>query len=140
MHGYFVHHEKTEVARIHAMLELFASEQCLSHRLAQYFGDDRAPERCGHCSVCEGHVAVLPEPPALTPLSEQNFADLCSDFVGRHLEVRGHEPGAECLTRFLCGISVPMFTRLKARNIGGFAALEAYPYAEVRQWIQRQIQ
>jgi ATP-dependent DNA helicase RecQ len=33
-----------------------------------------------------------------------------------------------------------MFTRLKARNISGFAALEAYPYAEVRQWIQRQIQ
>lgn len=140
LHDYFVHHEKTEVARIHAMLELFASEQCLSHRLAQYFGDDRAPERCGHCSVCEGHVAVLPEPPALTSLSEQDFADLCSDFVSKHLEVRGHEPGAECLTRFLCGISVPMFTRLKARNIGGFAALEAYPYAEVREWIQRQIQ
>jgi len=140
LHDYFVHHEKTEVARIHAMLELFASEQCLSHRLAQYFGDDRAPERCGHCSVCEGHVAVLPEPPALTSLSEQDFADLCSDFVSKHLEVRGHEPGAECLTRFLCGISVPMFTRLKARNIGGFATLEAYPYAEVRQWIQRQIQ
>jgi ATP-dependent DNA helicase RecQ len=140
LHDYFVHHEKTEVARIHAMLELFASQQCLSHRLAQYFGDDRAPAHCGHCSVCEGQVAVLPEPPALTPLSEQDFADLCSEFVGKHLEARGHEPGAECLTRFLCGISVPMFTRLKARNIGGFAALEAYPYAHVREWIQRQIQ
>lgn len=140
LHDYFVDHEKTEVARIHAMLELFASEQCLSHRLARYFGDDLAPEQCGHCSVCEGHVAVLPEPPALTPLSEQNFVDLCSEFVGKHLEVRGHEPGAECLTRFFCGISVPMFTRLKARNIGGFAALEAYPYAEVRKWIQIQIQ
>jgi ATP-dependent DNA helicase RecQ len=139
LHGYFVHHEKTEVARIHAMLELFGSEQCLSYRLAQYFGDNRAPAHCGHCSVCEGHVAVLPDPPALKPLSEQDFPDLCSDFVGKHLEARGHEPGPECLTRFLCGISVPLFTRLKARNIGGFAALEAYPYADVREWIQRQI-
>jgi len=31
---------------------------------------------------------------------------------------------------------VPLFTRLKARKIPGYAALEAYPYAEVRQWTQ----
>ena len=29
-------------------------------------------------------------------------------------------------------ISVPVFTKLKARQIPGFASLEAYPYAEVR--------
>ncbi len=41
-------------------------------------------------------------------------------------------PSAECLTRFLCGISVPLFAKLKARQLAGFASLEAYPYAEVR--------
>jgi ATP-dependent DNA helicase RecQ len=45
----------------------------------------------------------------------------------------------ECLTRFLCGISVPLFTRLKARNIAGFAVLEDYPYAEVRDWVQQHV-
>ncbi|MNO09541.1 hypothetical protein D3C81_2327810 [compost metagenome] len=45
-------------------------------------------------------------------------------------------PSAERLTRFLCGISVPLFTKLKARAIHGFAALENYPYAEVRGWAQ----
>lgn len=136
LHDYFVHHETTEVARIHAMLDLFASEQCLSHRLAQYFGDDRAPERCGHCSVCAGRVAVLPEPPALTPLDQQDFDSLCGAFIGKHVEARGHPPSVECLTRFLCGISVPLFTRLKARATAGFAALEDYPYAQVRAWVQ----
>jgi len=140
LHAYFVHHETTEVARIHAMLELFASEQCLGYRLAHYFGDDHAPEHCGHCSVCAGRIARLPEPPALAPLTEQDFASVCGEFVGKHLEGRGHDPSVECLTRFLCGISVPLFTRLKARNIGGFAALEAYPYAQVREWIQRHVQ
>jgi ATP-dependent DNA helicase RecQ len=49
--------------------------------------------------------------------------------------MRGYPPGAECVTRFLCGISVPLFTKLKARNISGFALLEDYPYAAVRDWV-----
>jgi len=130
----FKQHEVTEVARIHAMLDLFATEQCLGQRLAQYFGDEKAPERCGHCSVCHGHVAHLPSPPALPPLVDKNFMGLCGDFIHRHHEHTGELPGAERLTRFLGGISVPLFTKLKARGIPGFAALEDYPYAGVRSW------
>jgi ATP-dependent DNA helicase RecQ len=139
LHDYFVLHETTEVARIHAMLDLFASEQCLSHRLAQYFGDAQAPRQCGHCSVCAGHVARLPQPPELAPLEQRRIDDVCGEFVDKHLASRGHEPSVECLTRFLCGISVPLFTRLKARNIAGFAVLEDYPYAEVRDWVQQHV-
>ncbi|RBL66515.1 recombinase RecQ, partial [Pseudomonas sp. MWU13-2625] len=51
LHGYFTRHEGSEIARIHAMLDLFATEQCLGYRLAAYFGDRQAPQRCGHCSV-----------------------------------------------------------------------------------------
>jgi ATP-dependent DNA helicase RecQ len=132
----FKQHEVTEVARIHAMLDLFATEHCLGQRLAQYFGDENAPQRCGHCSVCHGHVAHLPPPPGLPPLVDKHFMGLCGDFIHRHHEHTGHLPGAERLTRFLGGISVPLFTKLKARRIPGFAALENYPYAEVRERAQ----
>ncbi|WLH68791.1 ATP-dependent DNA helicase RecQ [Pseudomonas sp. FP2309] len=132
----FKQHEVTEVARIHAMLELFATEHCLGHRLAQYFGDENAPQRCGHCSVCHGNVAHLPAPPALPPLVDKNFMGLCGDFIHRHHQHTGQLPSAERLTRFLGGISVPLFTKLKARGIPGFAALEDYPYAEVREWAE----
>ncbi|MGY2232975.1 RecQ family ATP-dependent DNA helicase [Pseudomonas tolaasii] len=130
----FKQHEVGEVARIHAMLDLFATEHCLGRRLAQYFGDENAPQRCGHCSVCHGQVAHLPPPPGLPPLVDKNFMGLCGDFIHRHHETTGDLPGAERLTRFLGGISVPLFTRLKARGIPGFAALEDYPYADVRDW------
>ncbi|WP_449121630.1 RecQ family ATP-dependent DNA helicase [Pseudomonas viridiflava] len=136
LHVYFSEHETTEVARIHTMLEVFASDQCLTHRLARYFGDDNAPERCGHCSVCHGQVAYLPEPPALQPLDERDFQHLCGDFIRKHHDYNGQLPSAECLTRFLCGISVPLFTKLKARATAGFAELEDYPYAQVRTWVQ----
>ena len=134
LHEYFTRHEQTEVARIHAMLELFATERCLGYRLAEYFGDHNAPEHCGHCSVCHGDVARLPAPPELPALVDKNFAALCGDFIHRHEQHTGHVPTAERLTRFLCGISVPLFTKLKARTISGYAALEQYPYAEVRSW------
>ncbi|AIG04248.1 putative ATP-dependent DNA helicase [Pseudomonas fluorescens] len=129
-------HEVTEVARIHGMLALFASERCLGFRLAEYFGDAEAPRQCGHCSVCRGQVAYLPSPPGLAPLVDKNFQGLCADFIHRHHRHSGSLPGAERLTRFLCGISVPLFTKLKARGIPGFAALEQYPYAEVRDWAE----
>ena len=135
----FKQHEVTEVARIHAMLDLFATDHCLGQRLAHYFGDDNAPQRCGHCSVCHGQVAHLPAPPSLPPLVDKNFMGLCGDFIHRHHEHTGHLPNAERLTRFLGGISVPLFTKLKARGIPGFAALEDYPYAEVRDWAHAQL-
>ncbi|WP_313061234.1 RecQ family ATP-dependent DNA helicase [Pseudomonas rhodesiae] len=132
----FKQHELAQVARIHSMLELFATEHCLGQRLARYFGDENAPQRCGHCSVCHGQVAHLPPPPSLPALVDKNFMGLCGDFIHRHHEHTGHLPGAERLTRFLGGISVPLFTKLKARTIPGFAVLEDYPYAEVRAWAQ----
>lgn len=136
LHEYFTRHERTEVARIHAMLEVFATERCLGYRLAEYFGDHNAPEHCGHCSVCHGQVAYLPEPPALQPLEDRDFQHLCGDFIRKHHDYNGQLPSAECLTRFLCGISVPLFTKLKARATAGFAELEDYPYAQVRAWVQ----
>ncbi|MDH4871382.1 ATP-dependent DNA helicase RecQ [Pseudomonas sp. BN515] len=139
LHGYFRQQERSEIARIQAMLALFASENCLSARLAHYFGDHDVPQRCGHCSVCRGRVAQLPAPAALPPLAERNFSALCGGFIQRFEELKGERPGVECLTRMLCGITAPLFTRLKARNLPGFAALEAYPYAEVREWVSQQL-
>ena len=136
LHAGFTAHERGEVARIHAMLDLFATDRCLGYRLAEYFGDDNAPQRCGHCSVCHGQVARLPPPPALPALVDKNFEALCGDFIHKHQHHTGTSPSAERLTRFLCGISVPIFTKLKARATHGFGALEDYPYAEVRGWAQ----
>jgi len=139
LHQYFTAHERSEIARIHAMLALFSSDTCLSYRLAQYFGDEQAPQQCGHCSVCAGQIARLPDPPALAPLVDKNFDALCGAFIHRHQEYTGSYPPAERVTRFLCGISVPLFTKIKARSIAGFAALENYPYADVRTWAEHRL-
>jgi ATP-dependent DNA helicase RecQ len=139
LHEHFRAHEASEIARIQAMLALFESSECLSRRLALYFGDEQAPERCGHCSVCRGQVASLPQPPELPALNGRDAQALCAAFFEKHRQYAGCEPSHECLTRFLCGVSAPLFTRLKARQLAGFAALEDYPYAEVRAWLEASI-
>jgi len=69
-------------------------------------------------------------------LAEQSFDELCGEFLRRHLDYCGYDPSADFVTRFLCGISVPLFTKLKARATKGFAALANYPYAQVREWVR----
>ncbi|HET8791496.1 MAG TPA: RecQ family ATP-dependent DNA helicase, partial [Modicisalibacter sp.] len=139
LHADFRAKEATEIARIHAMLELFESDACLSHRLAHYFGDDRAPQRCGNCSVCRGQIAILPTASALPSLDSYAIDALCSPFMERYREQQGEAPSAALLTRFLCGISAPAFTRLKARQLPGFAALEVHPFDEVHAYLRQQL-
>ncbi|MBY4678594.1 RecQ family ATP-dependent DNA helicase [Marinobacterium arenosum] len=134
LHGHFRQHEQSEIRRIDNMLALFESDRCLSRQLAGYFGDHSLEADCGHCSVCLGQIARLPDAAPLPPLETLSFSELCSPLIERH----GGQPGADLLTRFLCGISAPALTRLRARSLPGFARLEQYPYAEVRSWLARQ--
>ncbi|MDR9438388.1 MAG: ATP-dependent DNA helicase RecQ [Halomonas sp.] len=132
--AYFRDKERAEIERLHAMLALFESDRCLSRRLADWFGDARAPELCGHCSACRGQVAHLPPAEPAAPLAAHDIGALSGPFLKRLSEAgEGHPATADMVTRFLCGITTPLFTPMKARKLEAFAALEGYPYAEVRQ-------
>ncbi|MWJ27879.1 RecQ family ATP-dependent DNA helicase [Halomonas sp. ZH2S] len=134
LHGYFHDKEAAEITRLHAMLALFESDSCLSRRLAEWFGDDRAPMHCGHCSACRGRPAHLPAEAPSAALEAQQLTALLSEFRIQ-LEQRGdsHPATPDLLARFLCGITTPLFTRMKARQLPGFAALEGHSYADVRR-------
>ncbi len=134
--AYFRDKERAEIERLHAMLALFESSTCLSRRLADWFGDAQAPTRCGHCSACRGQMAQLPPPEAAAPLASHDITSLCDPFLHRLAEAgEGHPATPDLLTRFLCGIPTPLFTPLKARPLDGFAALEGYPYGQVRDFL-----
>jgi len=136
LHALFVAKERSEIGRIRAMLALLESDQCLSRQLAGYFGDNQLTEPCGHCSVCQGRGAKLPRPPALAPLAEMDAAGVCGPLRQAAREKQIAAPSSELLTRFLCGITSPALTKLKARSLAGFGKLEAYPYAEVKAWLE----
>ncbi len=134
LHAYFRDKERAEIDRLHAMLALFESEACLSYRLAEWFGDEQAPRQCGHCSACRGHVARLPTAEPLAPLEDTTLERFIAELVQQlHASHDPHPVTPDLLARFLCGLTNPLLTRLKARRLSGFAALEAYRYADIRQ-------
>ncbi|WP_434355206.1 RecQ family ATP-dependent DNA helicase [Parasalinivibrio latis] len=132
IYSYFARKEASEVARVHAMLALFESDTCLSHALANYFADEHAPQRCGHCSVCRGKVANLPGQDVLSPIIPEKLVAWCQPLIKASEEALS----SATLTRFLCGIATPAGTKLKASKMEGYGKLENYPYADVLEQVR----
>ncbi|WP_346210153.1 RecQ family ATP-dependent DNA helicase [Aeromonas salmonicida] len=124
--------ELSELARLQALLAFFTSSHCLSQELARYFADEQAPSKCGHCSVCRGEVAVLPPLPTLTLPNENGLRAWCDPLIALC-----HTSHPRILTRFLCGITTPLTTRVKAKSLAGFGQLAAHPFAEVLAAVSR---
>ncbi|MCG9696723.1 RecQ family ATP-dependent DNA helicase [Shewanella sp. Isolate11] len=124
--------EQSEIARIQAMINLLASDQCLTRQLSAYFGDQQLTQDCGHCSVCIQGPVVLESSAELTPLVQLDFSIITNELrnqLAAHCD-------ANMLARALCGLTSPIFTRLKLRRVKSFAALEPYPFADVRRWCE----
>ena len=123
--------ESVEIQRIHNMADFFESDACISKRLAGYFGEDLQQERCGHCSFCKGGKAVLQKTTALKPLSSFDFSEITTEFF----QAIGEQISEVNLTRFLCGIYTPVFSKLKIKKLPHFGIFESYPFLEVKNWI-----
>jgi ATP-dependent DNA helicase RecQ len=133
MHALFRKKEQHEIQRIHHMVDFFESDACLSNRLAGYFGEQLANESCGHCSYCRTGQAVLQTTTELRPLSQYNFKELTEDFR----QAVGEQNSELNLTKFLCGIYTPVFSKLKIKQLPNFGILENYPFLEVKNWIAK---
>ncbi|WP_417696640.1 RecQ family ATP-dependent DNA helicase [Psychromonas sp.] len=130
----FLQKEKSEVQRIHHLLDFFASDQCLNWQLAHYFSDRRLQSQCGHCSVCVGQPAVMPPVPTLTPLQTYDPVQLSQSIAAR----LGEHDSYILRARFLCGLTTPIFTRLKVRQLPGFASLAHYRFSDVLNWLTKE--
>jgi ATP-dependent DNA helicase RecQ len=132
MHNLFKTKEEHEIQRIHNMLGFFESESCISIKLAEYFGEHLEKGQCGHCSFCKRGKVILQNTTDLNPLSSFDFEEITTDFmraVGEHLSVSN-------LTKFLCGVYTPVFSKLKIKRIPYFGIFESYPFRDVENWVK----
>ena len=128
----FSQKERSEIERINHLVAFFTSDSCLSQQLAHYFADRNMTAACGTCSVCLGQLAVLPPQPYLRPLGELDFNALTQSGISK----LDKACSPVLLSRFLCGLTTPIFTRLKMRACKGHASLEKYPFGEVKLWVE----
>ena len=131
MDALFKRKEALEIQRIHQMVGFFESDLCISRQLAGYFGEQLEKERCGHCSFCKNGKAVLPNTTERKPLADFIFEAVAAEFI----EAVGDKFTGVNLTKFLCGIYTPVFSKLKIKKLPNFGILENYPFLEVKNWI-----
>jgi ATP-dependent DNA helicase RecQ len=131
MYALFKKKESLEIRRIHNMVGFFESDACLSKQLAGYFGEHLQKERCGHCSFCKSGKAVLQSNPEPKPLTSFEFGEITGEFF----QAAGDQFSEANLTKFLCGIYTPVFSKLKIKKLPYFGILESYPFLEVKNWI-----
>ncbi|WP_119396544.1 RecQ family ATP-dependent DNA helicase [Salinibius halmophilus] len=131
LHQYFVDKEQKEIKRIASLVRFFELDKCLTSNLARYFDDQNAPEQCGHCSVCLGKVAKLQYSNTPKWPSDEQLRHYLNGLAA-HAEAKLGQPlsNASCI-RFLAGISTPVFTRLRARQLPGFASCEQLRYHDI---------
>ncbi|WOI38591.1 RecQ family ATP-dependent DNA helicase [Alteromonas sp. CI.11.F.A3] len=128
---YFAENELKEVKRIAALVRFFELNSCLNYNLSAYFDDQQAPKACGHCSVCNGKVAKLDysAPIAMPDETQVSEAMQALDF---HLQGKFSDTITTSIyCRFLTGMTMPLFTRLKVRQVTGFGHCEHCRYADV---------
>ena len=131
MYALFIQKERLEIQRIHNMVSFFESDACISNQLAGYFGEHLEKERCGHCSFCKSGKAVLQNTAELKSLSNFEFGKITEEFI----QAVGEQFSEVNLTKFLCGIYTPVFSKLKIKKLPYFSVLGSYPFLEVKNWI-----
>ena len=129
---YFESTEVKEVNRIARLIAFFGSNKCLTWQLSDYFDDQQAPQHCGHCSVCSGHIAKLAlSEPATWPSDSVITAAVTE--LQKHLRAKtGQEISLITACRFLAGMTVPVFGRHKVKSLSGFGICQMLPYIEIK--------
>ncbi|NLQ16887.1 RecQ family ATP-dependent DNA helicase [Marinomonas sp. M1K-6] len=141
LHQYVADKQSAEIARIATMIRFFQLDRCLNNNLARYFGDQNAPEHCGHCSVCRGNVLVFQ--PSTTD-NEQEWQNHLAEYVQEFVQhIKAKSPTtpitAVLIARFLTGLTQPIFTKIKARQLSGFGVYETQRYVVVSDAVTQRL-
>ncbi|MDA3809206.1 MAG: RecQ family ATP-dependent DNA helicase [Spirochaetaceae bacterium] len=132
MYDLFKKKEKNEIARIHKMIDFFEHSACFSRELAFYFGEVLEMQNCGHCSACENGSSPFDKGETGNNRPPLEIETMVSE-VSRLL---GPESRTENITKFLCGLTNPLFNKLRIKKSAYFGILEKFSYIDVRKWVE----
>ena len=133
---YFEQIEKKEISRIGRLIDFFNEDNCLTWQLANYFDDSNAPHKCGHCSVCMGQVVKLTRSKAIHWPSDDEIQSATASLKAKVEPMIDHPMTTTSISRFLAGITVPVFTRHKVKSLNGFGLCQQIPYLAIKQKVE----
>lgn len=122
----FENREQGEIARLHEVVALCETRECLPRQLVAHFGEEA--EACGQCGVCLGDRAGGP-----LPAAKRGVVTLEDAEVMRTTKAENHPALRQPrqLARFLCGLSSPATTRARLQRDDRYGLLAEVPFLEV---------
>mgnify|MGYP002624041387 FL=1 len=127
-----VDREAKEVERLDQVIALVEREACQVAALCAHFGE-RLDKDCGHCSWCLDNQATRIPERRRPPIDDRVLAQA----VALQEEYPNILAEPLALTRLLCGISSPQFTRQKLTAHQLFGCFAEHPFKEVLAKITR---
>ena len=113
------------------MIKFFESDTCISKQLVEYFGESFEIGQCGHCSFCKSGKTTLRDTTQLKLLSQFEYNEITHEFI----QSIGEGFSDVNLTKFLCGIHTPAFSKQKIKKLQYYGILENYSFLEVKDWV-----
>jgi len=136
LYQYFRAKETKEIERIAGIVAFFEQSRCLSKALADYFDDNNVAEDCGHCSVCRSGSVQLEYSNQKALPEEANISESLHR-LNKKLTDKGMLMSVELASRFLAGISVPVFSQIKAKSISGYGCCEGVRYKDIAALVNK---
>jgi ATP-dependent DNA helicase RecQ len=69
-------------------------------------------------------------------MSDFEFQEITGEFI----RAVGEQFSEVNLTKFLCGIYTPIFSKLKIKKMPYFGIFENYPFSEVKKWLKSRLE
>jgi ATP-dependent DNA helicase RecQ len=126
----FLKREDQEIARLKQVVDLVEHDGCQVNALVGYFGEKRT-KPCGHCTWCLTKQRQR-IPPSSSPGVQLDAAEVLALYKRCPREAQSPRQ----LAKILCGLSSPLFSKLKLNREGLFGALEERRFSEVLGWCQ----
>jgi ATP-dependent DNA helicase RecQ len=132
----FERREKAEIDRLQMVVDLVEQPTCQVNALVGYFGEKRK-DPCGHCSFClTSKVSEVASGEPLPECSVVVTPEQIKDLQRRNPEVFDTP---RRITRFLCGLSGPAFTKAKLGRHPLFGILTNYRFQIVESFVREDI-
>jgi ATP-dependent DNA helicase RecQ len=132
----FVLREQNDLHRLQLVVDMVNHAGCKTRFLLNYFGEDLEGD-CGHCSFClQGKNRSLATGKTSSNLPVPEAAQALARLREKNPEAL---QTARQMCRFLCGISSPRLTRAKLTGDELFGSSREVPFAQVMQWVQKNV-
>ncbi|HTQ08894.1 MAG TPA: RecQ family ATP-dependent DNA helicase [Fimbriimonadaceae bacterium] len=126
----FQRREDQEIARLNQVVELVEHDGCQVNSLVAYFGQNRA-KPCGHCTWCLTKQRQRIPSSTAPPIHIEE-----GEVVALYKRCPRELQSPRQIAKILCGLTSPVFSRLRMNREGLFGVLEAHRFAEVVAWCE----